>query len=314
MKKIIILTLLIALTMSCDKPVTTEPTPDPYITDSLVVYNESNALVIETTGAWCQYCPNGTASLKQEQNIYNTERSRVVAFVSHTGDLLETAVCTKLNAAFPTSGVPNFYVNNTDAGQSISGPIAAAVSATPTTVGVAHTHHENAAGDTITVDVKVQFFETSKTTSYYVQSYMMISGIDAKEYNLGGTVVDLNQVSTVPWVTTGSGSTPSTWAVTDPTVGVTSGDIYQYDHIPAVEGIADFDWGITLDTINPLGRAYFDGDIFGSQYTPIQIKIWKGALSALQGLDYSYDIVTVIWSERFDGSAGVLYVNSVEGE
>ncbi|MBT5340571.1 MAG: hypothetical protein HOL53_00535, partial [Flavobacteriales bacterium] len=68
MKKIVILTLLIALTISCKKPIV-EPTPDPYITDSLVVYNESNALVIETTGAWCQYCPNGTASLKQEQNI-----------------------------------------------------------------------------------------------------------------------------------------------------------------------------------------------------------------------------------------------------
>jgi hypothetical protein len=313
MKKIAFLTLLIGLTISCKKPIV-EPTPEPYITDNLVVYNESNAFLIETTATWCQYCPNGAASLKQEELKYNTERSRVVALSSHTSDALETAVCTKLNAAFPTSGIPNFYVNNTDAGQSIIGPVAAAVSVTPTTVGVAHTHHENTAGDTITVDVKVQFFETINTTSYYVQSYMVISGIDAKEYNIGGTVVDLNQVSTVPWVTTGSGNTPSTWAVTDPTVGVTSGDIYQHDDIPAVEGIADFDWGITLDTINPLGRAYFDGDIFGSQYTPIQIKIWKGALSALQGIDYSYDIVTVIWSERFDGTAGVLYVNSVEGE
>jgi hypothetical protein len=246
----------------------------------------------------------------KEQRKYNVDGDsniRVIGFASHTGDLLETPVQTLLNNAFPTSGVPNFYVNNADAGQSISGPVSAALSGTPV-VGVAHVHHENATGDTVIVDVKVQFFEDSKNTSYFVQSYLLATGIEAREYTVNGMPVNLNQVSSVPIVTTGSGVTPSTWAVD--TVGKKSGDIYTHDHVPVVSGVTGFEWGVTLDTVNPLGRSYFKGDIFGSKYTPIQIKLPK-VLPSVPGVEY--EVVTIIWSERFDGTAGVLYVNGFEG-
>ena len=175
-------------------------------------------------------------------------------------------------------------------------------------VGVTHAWQYNASGDTIYVYPKVQFFQNAKDAKYYVQSYLLVTNVDAKEYSAGGIPVNLNQVSSVPIVTTGSGATPSTWAVD--TVGKKSGDIYTHDHIPVVQGVTDFQWGVTLDTVNPLGRSYFKGDIFGSKYTPIQIKLPK-MLPSVPGVEY--EVVTIIWSERYDGTAGVLFVNGYEG-
>ena len=309
MKKFVLFSLATLTLASCTKN-EPDPTPEKYITDDLVVTEDQKAFLIETTGTWCQYCPNGAALMLKEMRKYNVNGDsniRVIGFASHTGDPLETPVQTLLNATFPTSGVPNFYVNNADASQSISGPTAAALSGIPV-VGVAHVTHENATGDTVVVDVKVQFFEDSKNTSYYVQSYLLATGIEAREYTVNGMPVNLNQVSSVPIVTTGSGATPSTWAVD--TVGKKSGDIYTHDHIPVVQGVTDFQWGVTLDTVNPLGRSYFKGDIFGSKYTPIQIKLPK-MLPTVPGVEY--EVVTIIWSERYDGTAGVLFVNGYEG-
>ena len=37
------------------------------------------------------------------------------------------------------------------------------------------------------------------------------------------------------------------------------------------------------------------------------------AIEAALGKDLDYDVVTIIWSERFDGSPGVLFVNGFQG-
>ena len=141
MKKIFSLAVLALVAASCTKP-EPEPTPEKYITDDLVVTEDQKAFLIETTGTWCQYCPNGAALMLKELRKYNVDGDsniRAIGFASHTGDLLETPVQTLLNNTFPTSGVPNFYVNNADAGQSISGPVAAALSGIPVVeIGRAH--------------------------------------------------------------------------------------------------------------------------------------------------------------------------------
>ena len=59
MKKLIALSVIanILLLNSCE-PKSSEPAPNTYPGDSLSVSNIARPLVIETTGAWCQYCPN----------------------------------------------------------------------------------------------------------------------------------------------------------------------------------------------------------------------------------------------------------------
>ena len=308
MKKIFILAIISFTFLACE-PTPTVVNPEVYPTDSLVVSNDQKAFVLETTGTWCQYCPNGAAAMLEVQTTHNVDNIKVIGFASHSGDPLVTPVQDLLNTTFPTSGVPNFYVNNADVGQSISGPVASALSATAP-VGVSHVSSQ--VGDSMVVDVKVEFFEEKKNIAYYVQSYVLVTEIIAKEYpDLGGLPVDLNQVSSVSIVTTGSGSTPTQWAVD--TWGKKAGDPYTHDHIPVTSGNTPFEWGVTLDTINPLGQAYFEGDIFGSKYTPIQIKVPLTIQGMTLPPNLKYEVVTIIWSERFDGSPGVLFVNGFQG-
>src|SRR5210317_911531 len=103
-----------------------EPAPATYPGDSLTVTDQARPLVIETTGAWCQYCPNGAEIMTMIDGVLGDS---VVLVANHVGDWFSTdnAASSKFDDNFPTSGVPNFYVNNTDVGQS---PAAAAAAAT----------------------------------------------------------------------------------------------------------------------------------------------------------------------------------------
>jgi hypothetical protein len=250
-------------------------------------------------------------------NTFNdsvNNESLIIPFASHTGDPLESSVQTALNTAFPTTGVPNFYVQNVDAGQSILGPIAGALAATPK-VGVNHAWTMNATNDTIYVYPKVQFFENSQNSKYYVQSYVLVGAIDAKEYSGAGATVDLNQVSSVPIVTTGSGATPSKWTgQADPLTKKNAGDIYQHEHTPMTSGLTPNAFGVELDSINPLGDDFFEGDIFGSKFTPIVIKIPLNKDIQMQVVrqlmpNVKLEVATLIWAPRTDGELGVLFVN-----
>lgn len=310
MKKIFLLLVAAAVGISCDG--TIEPTPTPYATDSLTVSANQNVLLVETTGAWCQYCPNGAAMMRKADRLYD---DRVIAIASHTGDALETPIATLLNINYPTTGVPNFYVNNTDAGQNIDGPLAAGMSGTPE-MGVATAVEVN--DSTIDVYAKVQVFTETRGNSYFVQSYLMLEGLDAKTYGL----IDLNQTSSVSIVQTGSGATPSVWTVD--TVGKKAGDTYQHEHLPLTASGTSNPWGVLLDTVNPLGNNFFVGDIFGTEYTPIVLKIRKSNLVALATLagyssvnammadpKYVFYVNTIVWKLRQDGTTGYLYVNGV---
>ena len=316
MKQLAYLSLAAVALASCTKP-EPDPVPEVYITDSLTVNPDQKVLVIETTGTWCQYCPNGAELMLIAQNTYFDSvsgESMIIPFASHTGDPFETSVQTALNTAFPTTGVPNFYVQNSDAGQDILGPIAGALLNEPK-VGVTHAWQYNATGDTIYVYPKVQFFQNAKDAKYYVQSYLLVTNIDAKEYSAGGIPVNLNQVSSVPIVTTGSGSTPSRWtSQVDPLAGKVGDDTYQHDHIPMVAGLTPNAFGVELDSINPLGDDFFEGDIFGSKYTPIVIKIPVQGNVQMQAVktlmpNVKIEVATLLWEPRTDGELGVLFTN-----
>ena len=123
MKKLIALSVLAStvLLSSCETG-GSEPAPMTYPGDSLSVSSLARPLVIETTGAWCQYCPNGAEIMAMVDGIMGDS---VVLVANHVGDWFANgnAASAAFDGNFPTSGVPNFYVNNTDVGQS---PTAAA--------------------------------------------------------------------------------------------------------------------------------------------------------------------------------------------
>ena len=127
MKKLIALSAVVgALFMTSCETGGAEPAPATYPGDSLTVTDQARPLVIETTGAWCQYCPNGAEIMTMIDGVLGDS---VVLVANHVGDwfAVDNAASGAFDDNFPTSGVPNFYVNNTDQGQNPTGAAASAI-------------------------------------------------------------------------------------------------------------------------------------------------------------------------------------------
>ncbi|MDA9218154.1 hypothetical protein N9O65_02680, partial [Schleiferiaceae bacterium] len=229
MKKLIALSAVFgALFLTSCETGTPEPAPATYPGDSLTVTGVVRPLVIETTGAWCQYCPNGAEIMTMLDGVLGDS---VVLVANHVGDWFSTdnEASAKFDDNFPTSGVPNFYVNNTDVGQS---PATAAAAATMAEVAFSLEADAVEEGTSITVYPRIKVLETKTENIYMVQSYLLLNGVVAKDYGGG---VDLNQVSSLPKVSTGSGTTPTTWAQDAAEVAgiplITSGTTYTHDEV-----------------------------------------------------------------------------------
>jgi len=326
MKKLIALSVLAStvLLSSCETG-GSEPAPMTYPGDSLSVSSLARPLVIETTGAWCQYCPNGAEIMAMVDGIMGDS---VVLVANHVGDLFANgnAASAAFDGNFPTSGVPNFYVNNTDVGQS---PTAAAGAALMNDVAFGVEAEVADSADKLIVYPRVKCLETKLNEVYMIQSYLLLNGVVAKDYGGG---IDLNQVSSLPKVTTGSGTTPSMWSqdaaeITSGVFMIKAGTVYTHDEAlfghatTAVKGwinspdasIADTTgvslgvWGMNLADLNALGSSYAAGYIFGTRYSPVQFEIQKPTLPA--GMEADYSVATIIWQLRQDGSGAYDYVN-----
>lgn len=326
MKKLIALTVLAStvLLSSCETG-GSKPAPMTYPGDSLSVSSLARPLVIETTGAWCQYCPNGAEIMAMVDGIMGDS---VVLIANHVGDWFANgnAASAAFDGNFPTSGVPNFYVNNTDVGQS---PTAAAGAALMNDVAFGVEAEVADSAGKLIVYPRVKCLETKINEVYMIQSYLLLNGVVAKDYGGG---VDLNQVSSLPKVTTGSGTTPSMWSqdaaeITSGVFMIKAGTVYTHDEAlfghatTAVKGwinspdasIADTTgvslgvWGLNLADLNALGSSYAAGDIFGTRYSPVQFEIQKPTLPV--GMEADYSVATIIWQLRQDGSGAYDYVN-----
>jgi len=77
-------------------------------------------LILEETGAWCGYCPNGAITLAELEAQHG---EKVCPVALHVTDDLSNPTGDSLLAAFPASGVPNFYVGDADASQQPQNPV-----------------------------------------------------------------------------------------------------------------------------------------------------------------------------------------------
>ena len=332
MKKFIALSAVFgALLFSSCETGTNEPAPATYPGDSLTVTSQARPLVIETTGAWCQYCPNGAEIMTVIDHVLGDS---VVLVANHVGDWFATdnAASGAFDDNFPTAGVPNFYVNNTDQGQS---PTAAATAAIFDEVAFGVEAYVVDSANKLIVYPRVKCLETNLNQVFMLQSYLLLNGVVAKEYtDSSGATVDLHQVSSVAIVTTGSGTVPTTWAQDagefpsgSGTYLIEAGTNYTHDEAlfghatTAVKGWINSDntdiadttavtlgpWGMNLSDLNPLGGSYAAGDVFGTRYSPVQFEITKPTLPAGMAADFS--VATIVWQLRQDGSGDYDYVN-----
>ena len=326
MKKILLSLSVVAIaaaTTSCNKNNGGETAPT-YPGDSLVVEDKTRPLVLETTGAWCQYCPNGAEIMIGLEAYLGHD---AVLLANHVGDYFATGLTNNVEALFsanfPAQGVPNFYVNNEDVGQSPTASASAGVFVDPD-VGVAAEVTANDSGWVVTP--RVEFFENVSGTQYLINAYLSLDSVAAKDYGNG---VDLNQTSSVSSVTTGSGTAPTIWATDAAVVNgvpvISQGDVYYHtgalnsrstmyskgwseDPNSTVETAALSDWGLALSDVNPLMDDFAAGDVFGTRYTPFQLHVARPTIAPLES---NFSIHVIIWKVSTDVAGQYDYVNGV---
>ena len=284
---------------SCKTEETTSDTSYP--TDGLTVDEKQRVLVIEQTGAWCQYCPNGAEIITQMIGEYGDD---IVGIAVHNGDKLTLPVSGLWDNNYPASGVPNFFVMNEDAGQNPGSIIPSYTSKTPV---FGATHAVVVTDTAYNVYAKVEVFEDVINEDFLINSYLVLDGVLAKDYGSG---INLQQTSSVATVQTGSGSTPTKWiqdaAFVDGTPLIKAGDYYYHTEVPYTSAKTVNHLGVHLADINPFGTEFIKGDILGTKNTPILLSIPKTSLSPFEtGLS----VVTIVWRLRTDGSGAYDYVN-----
>ncbi len=298
MKKIGLLLLSATFILGACKKEDDAPKAATYPTSGLLVSDQQVVLVLEATGAWCQFCPNGAATMIE---MVATHGDKILPIAVHSSDPITAPISGILDANFPTTGVPNFYVMNEDAGQSPGNKIAAYINEVPT-LGIAHT--------VVTTDSswnvypKVEFFKSAINEDYLVNSYIILDAVLAKDYGSGN---DLNQTSSVPIA---GGINPTKWLQDAAIVGgvpqIKAGD--DYYHTEAVVGVANTTnpFGKALADVNPFGREFIEGDILGTKNTPIMLSIPKFSIAPYET---GVSIYTIVWRLRTDGSGAFDYVN-----
>jgi hypothetical protein len=204
----------------------------------------------------------------------------IIPMVYHTGDDLTTPTGTQVAENFPTSGVPNFYVNWQDAGQNIDGPIANALAETPQ-LGVGHEWQLN--GNTFDINTKVQFYEPVDGV-IMVGTYLLSGNIPAS-----GPLTQNDFTDRLEDRTTGT-TTTTYWKV--PAAEIAPGNflipqnsVYQHKSTFVNAG-GDNHWGEQI-----LSMQMFPGDIHEKSF-----KITAPAWVNLDGAK----IATVVWKKQGD--------------
>ena len=319
MKKWSYALLIVAVALaSCDKDDDNSSSggnnsPDPIA--GLVVKNQSNVLLVENTGAWCQFCPIGAEIMLNLAANYDF----IVPVALHNDDGLMNPASIIWDSIFVQEGFPTIHVNGERlANYNDAEATALSASTVPAVMGVAHNVED--ADTSWLVHIKAEFFEDAIQKNYFLQSFLLLDNVLAKD-NSGFGGPDLRQTSGVPLVEKGPDGGRSIWKVD---VGVVNGvptvkagdKFYHKDNLWA---FADGDsnmtqWGLPLASVNPFGSDYLAGDVLGSKYTPIRFHIDKPTFSSLAGLNVvGYKVLTVVWELVFDGSDyAYRYTNAYE--
>lgn len=236
------------------------------------------ALVWETTGAWCGYCPNGAEKMKVSEHQYGNQ---IIPIAYHRSDGLSTPTGNTLSSNFPSSGTPHFYVNNQNAGQSINGYIASSIAQTPkAAVG----HQWSKEGTTYNVTAKANFYAGDQGT-YYMGVYFLSGPIAAT-----GSLVQSDFTDRLQNVNE-NGVLTTKWKVNAANAGGTfliqAGSTYKHEHTIAAAATENV-WGEPIPS-NVVSA--------GDQY------ILNFRLNAPAQMNHEEgNIVTILWKDSGNGS------------
>ena len=247
-----------------------------------------NPLLIEGTGTYCGWCPSyGTETIKQMIVKY----PNAIAISLHS-DIPGPVGTDKLKSACPinttflnhfpgleSNGIPNFYVGNTEAGQSPESKIISAQSLTPT-AGVKHLWTKDVSK--YNIQVRIKFFAAS-SGNYYIGTYALQDNIAARK-SLG---LDQHDYANILQTTTAQDTTR--WKSDQAPDGsggfyFKKDERYYHDHVisSGADGVSS-SWGQLLSK-----TSYNANDTLNFNFTITPNSTWAKSI----------DIVTILWKKN----------------
>lgn len=297
----------IAIGLVACEPDDNTPGPDSYPTDDLNVEQSQSVYLAEMTNVTCGDCPvtqeaMEIAKARYPDNIVPISIHTTDTFANYPGIVLEEAL------GNDQSNPVKLFIQGVQVTSDPFVEIENIITNQPPLVSVMHAVREN---DTAwLVYPKIKFFQDN-TEDLFIQSYVLLDGVVARDYG----AFNLTQAANDPRIQQGSGGNPTVWVanggeVDSVTYLYSQGSVYQHHDVIYNHGYSDTtDYGISLTEINPLENNYFIGDIFGTQYIPIEIAIRKPDYDMASAVGADLKFVTIIWSRTEATPPIFTYVN-----
>jgi hypothetical protein len=224
------------------------------------------------------------------------------------GELLNTEFSDTL-ANQLMAKTPGIYINGENGATWDEDLFEAALARKPL-VAVAHRGGQN---DTAYyTDVKVKFFRDTTSTIIYVNSFLL-SDFDAEDDG----ILDLTLPSFNGVVQTVAGQTvyDTDFYNPDSSFVIKKGSPYVHRDVALAANPHIFSRGINLALdINPFTEEFYEGDILGTEFTPIRIYIKKPAnLDPLVAEKISPKFLTVVWTADLE-NGGWKLLNCYKGK
>lgn len=298
-----------AATLVGCSPTDNNDVENSYPSNNVQVKMQQNMYVAEITAVDCRTCP----ITQEAMEIMKAQHPGKIIPISLHADTLFVEDANPVASALGIDQTNNFllFINqlqltsSTNPLDEMNTLIEANI---PPLLGVGHATRE--VDSAWLIYPKVEFF-SDLSGDYYIQSYVTMGNIAAKTFGS----IDLIQQVSDPRLKVGSGTEPTKWTanggqVDSVTYLFKAGDDYKHEDVLLAAGVNDTNYmGLPLSVISPLGANYFLGDVFGNQYTPIEIVVPKPEFDMPAYLGAELHVVTIIW-QRFAGSPDVYsYVN-----
>lgn len=212
---------------------------------------ENRVILLETTGAWCGYCPNGAEELISQVNA----NGRVLGVALHTGDALTTPTVDTMLAFFTASGVPNFYVGNDNADQNPGSLISSYINA-PFVANVGHQFNDK--DGKIEVKTRVAF-DQAGAGEYYLGVYAIQKEVESRmSANLDQSDYTSRLANRFSADAEGNPDSITYWMVDAANGVIKANDAYTHEHVMTKQADGMAVWGKKILTDPAAGAVHQD--------------------------------------------------------
>lgn len=313
MKRFALLALSVLSLAACKDDEPTSNT-NSYPTDGLALPQVKNALLLNS------YFPMVGMTTQIPTLVFKDayeENLNYVNVVNNPTSPFYSPIADSITFNQPLQAAPNFYLN--DQTVSLINVVDAidAIDLALAKKPIATVNHRVSINDTAwVVDSKVKFWRDTANKGFRIATYMVAS-VKAAMYP--------NNLNLLVNPSTGiirNDNDLSIWETNIPNLDssanvVSAGDIYYHQNILINNFNAESAWGFPFTEYTPFGESFSDGDIIGTESTPIRHYFPKPDSKIAGAFDPDFEFtpafITIIWCQNAD-TYKYEYINSVMTE